>query len=144
MADKDDVRRSNRRASTVPRTSPEHDDVRLTGQLLRVFALMQDGHWRTLDEIATVTGDPPASISAQLRHLRKRRFGSHVVERQARGERTHGLWEYRIASEPVERRARGDHGHGLWEYRVISSGDGGRDLAGSGTAWQGRARPGLA
>lgn len=96
-----DGRQGRREALEPPRFNgpayePEHDDVRLTGQLLRVFALMQDGHWRTLDEIATVTGDPPASISAQLRHLRKRRFGSHVVERQARGDRDHGLWEYRV------------------------------------------------
>ena len=59
---------------------------------------MHDGRWRTLDEIASTTGDPPASISAQLRHLRKRRFGAHVVERQARGDRSHGLWEYRVGT----------------------------------------------
>ncbi|KKL56177.1 hypothetical protein LCGC14_2247980, partial [marine sediment metagenome] len=36
----------------------------------------------TLCEIEDLTGDPPASISAQLRHLRKERFGAHTVERR--------------------------------------------------------------
>jgi len=31
-----------------------------------------------------------------LRHLRKDRFGSHVVEKQPRGDRSHGLFEYRL------------------------------------------------
>jgi hypothetical protein len=79
----------------------EHDHARLTGQILRVFECIQDGAWRTLGEIAEVTGDPQSSISAQLRHLRKRRFGSYIVEKQARGERSRGLWEYRLlAPEP--------------------------------------------
>lgn len=81
-----------------PAYEPEHDQARLTGQIQRVFDLMHDGRWRTLDEIASTTGDPPASVSAQLRHLRKRRFGAHVVERQARGDRSHGLWEYRLGN----------------------------------------------
>jgi hypothetical protein len=74
----------------------EFDKARLTGQLLRVFDCMADGRWRTLEEIARVTGDPPASVSAQLRHLRKPKFGGHVVVKQARGERRHGLWEYQL------------------------------------------------
>ena len=69
------------------------DDVRLTGQLLRVWNAMQDGAWRTLDWIASTTGDPPASISAQLRHLRKERFGGHTVERQYIAR---GLFSYRL------------------------------------------------
>lgn len=72
---------------------PKRDDPRLSGQLGRIFALMQDGGWRTLGEIAAMTGDPQPSISAQLRHLRKRRFGSHVVERRHLGR---GLYQYRL------------------------------------------------
>jgi hypothetical protein len=75
---------------------PELDQVRLTGQIKRVFDLMRDGRWRTLTEISVRTGDPEASISAQLRHLRKERFGSHVVEKRRRGEGTMGLFEYRL------------------------------------------------
>ena len=76
--------------------SPAHDDIRLTGQIARVFHCMKDGKWRTLDEIAGETGDPHASVSAQLRHLRKERFGGHLVEKQPRGDRKRGLFEYRL------------------------------------------------
>jgi hypothetical protein len=79
-----------------PAYEPAHDHARLTGQILRVWDLMRDGQWRTLQEIADRTGDPPASISAQLRHLRKERFGLHTVERRSRGDRASGLWEYRV------------------------------------------------
>lgn len=79
-----------------PAYDPEHDKDRLTKQIGRVYSFMIKGGWHTLDEIAQVTGDPPASISAQLRHLRKERFGSYIVERRSRGERSHGLFEYRL------------------------------------------------
>ena len=76
------------------------DDARLRGQILRVFDVMKDGRWRTLSEIERLTGDPQASISAQLRHLRKPRFGAHELEKRSRGERTAGLWEYRLLVGP--------------------------------------------
>jgi hypothetical protein len=79
-----------------PAYKPEHDRARLTGQIKRVFACMKDGAWRTLEEIQTETKDPQASISAQLRHLRKDRFGGHAVEKRARGDRGNGLWEYKL------------------------------------------------
>ena len=75
---------------------PEYDDVRLTGQIRRVARAMIDGEWRTLSQLGTLTGDPQASISAQLRHLRKPRFGEHTLEKRPRGDRSHGLWEYRL------------------------------------------------
>lgn len=75
---------------------PALDDERLSGQILRVFGCMKDERWRTLAEIADATGDPPASISAQLRHLRKERFGSHTVNKRSRGERERGLFEYQL------------------------------------------------
>jgi hypothetical protein len=75
---------------------PALDQARLTKQLGRVFDVMQDGAWRTLDEIAGATGDPHASISAQLRHLRKRRFGGYAVDKRRRLPAS-GLYEYRLA-----------------------------------------------
>lgn len=72
------------------------DRGRLAGQIERVFALMRDGVWRTLSEIAIATKDHEASISAQLRHLRKEKFGAHTVEKRRRGESTSGLFEYRL------------------------------------------------
>lgn len=69
------------------------DYTRLSGQILRVYSTMKDGRWRTLDELAAATGDPVASCSAQLRHLRKRRFGSHTVNRRSRSG---ALFEYQL------------------------------------------------
>ena len=83
---------------------PDYDDVRLTGQILRVARAMISGEWKTLNEIADVTRDPQASISAQLRHLRKVRFGSHTLLKRPRGDRHVGLWEYRLIwNEKVRR-----------------------------------------
>lgn len=75
---------------------PKYDEKRLQSQHNRIFKLMQDHEWRTLTEIETITGDPPASISAQLRHLRKKRFGSHVINKRVRGDRLAGLYEYQL------------------------------------------------
>lgn len=75
---------------------PPYDRARLTGQILRVYDVMEDGRWRTLEEIALASHAPPASVSAQLRHLRKPRFGSYRVDKRTRGEREHGCWEYRL------------------------------------------------
>lgn len=59
--------------------------------------------WLTLDELAMLTHYPPASISAQLRHLRKPEFGGYDVEKQQRasgkilrGEDFGTVWEYRL------------------------------------------------
>ena len=59
--------------------------------------------WLTLDELAKLTHYPPASISAQLRHLRKPEFGGYAVEKQQRisgrvlrGEDFGTVWEYRL------------------------------------------------
>ena len=72
---------------------PGRDDHRLTGQILRIVSCMADGRWRSLADIEAITGDPAASISAQLRHLRKRRFGGHTVNKEYLGE---GLWVYQL------------------------------------------------
>jgi len=59
--------------------------------------------WLTLDELAKLTHYPPASISAQLRHLRKPQFGAFVVEKRLRkagrvlrGEDFGAVWEYQL------------------------------------------------
>lgn len=74
------------------------DKARLTGQILRVWNCMKDGHPRTLQQIKAVTGDPESSISAQLRHLRKDKWGGHEVEKK-RG--FGGTWMYRIKTQKV-------------------------------------------
>lgn len=75
------------------------DHKRLTRQHFRIKMLMLDGKWRTLDQISEATGDPVASVSAQLRHLRKPRFGSYEVSRRAKGNRDKGLFEYRVTEK---------------------------------------------
>jgi hypothetical protein len=59
--------------------------------------------WRTLGEIARATRYPEPSVSAQLRHLRKSRFGGYRVKKRLRRgdaderEIQRGpTWEYRV------------------------------------------------
>lgn len=85
-----------------PDYDPGLDKDRLTGQIKRVYECMKDGMWRTLDEIHVATGDPQASISAQLRHLRKPRFGGFSVEKRRRGEPSNGLYEYKLVTSKSE------------------------------------------
>lgn len=80
--------------------NPDRDNARLTGQLLRIWQAVIDGRWYTLKDIAIQTGDPEPSISAQLRHLRKPRFGGYIVEREYVAN---GLYKYRVLSEPKEK-----------------------------------------
>ena len=75
---------------------PELDRKRLTGQIKRIQELMIDGVWRSLSEISRLANASEASASAQLRHLRKDRFGSYIIEKRRRGERTSGLFEYQL------------------------------------------------
>lgn len=73
------------------------DRERLGEQLLRVIDLMADGQWRSLREIARITDDPEASISARLRDVRKL-WGTDAMESRRRpsaGVKA-GVWEYRI------------------------------------------------
>lgn len=59
--------------------------------------------WFTLDELTKLTHYPPASISAQLRHLRKPEYGGYAVEKRPRevgkvlrGEDFGTVWEYQL------------------------------------------------
>lgn len=64
----------------------------------------EDGGWMTLRELAELTNYGEASISAQLRHLRKIRFGGYVVAKRHRGPASEGVWEYRIAGRTEQAR----------------------------------------
>jgi hypothetical protein len=66
--------------------------------------------WLTLEELAKLTHYPPASISAQLRHLRKPQYGAYRVEKRQRdadhllrGEESGPLWEYCLRHESASR-----------------------------------------
>lgn len=59
--------------------------------------------WLTLEELSRLTRFGAASISAQLRHLRKPSHGAFVVEKRRRDaasavrpEQAGALWEYRL------------------------------------------------
>jgi hypothetical protein len=69
--------------------------------------------WLTLDELAKLTHYPPASISAQLRHLRKTQYGGHRVDKRPRhslvvlrGEDFGTVWEYQLKRELSRRLGR--------------------------------------
>lgn len=83
------------------------DGARLTTQFKLVAALMLDGRWRTLAEIAAKTGGSEAGVSARLRDFRKEKFGGHTVARRRRGDAARGLHEYRLIAsveDPPKRR----------------------------------------
>ena len=82
-----------KKAFNGPEYEPKRDFARLAGQMKVIFDLMQDGTFRTLGQIETATGAPQSSISAQLRHLRKEKWGSHTVNRKHLG---YGHYSYQL------------------------------------------------
>lgn len=75
---------------------PALDHDRLANQIGRIYQLMIDGTWYTLSEIAVAIHAPEASISAQLRNLRKPAFGRYIINIRRRGDPEQGLWEYQL------------------------------------------------
>jgi len=87
--------------------------VRTQRDVLRDVMLSANecGAWLTLAELAAMTRYPAASISAQLRHLKKPEFGNYEMEKRLRAaadlEDGHGaVWEYRLARRKRAVRAR--------------------------------------
>jgi hypothetical protein len=84
---------------------PKLDRARLALQIerIRVWALARD--WFTLraarldlEQLYTPAYFPEASISANLRNLRKEPYRLRVDKRRRAGVRSGGVWEYRIAN----------------------------------------------
>lgn len=69
------------------------------------------GAWLTLGEIAEATEFGEASISAQLRHLRKTHHGGHRVEKRRR--------RLPRAAAAMRKIRDGRRGPVVWEYRVL-------------------------
>ena len=77
----------------------EFDHDRLSKQIKTIYDLMIKGRWHTLSGIAYITGYPESSISANLRHLRKPKMGSHTVNKRRKGDPKNGLWEYQLIKQ---------------------------------------------
>ena len=78
-----------------------------------MLSAAQRSAWLTLRELARLTKYGEASISAQLRHLRKPRYGAFVVEKRPRDGETSAclvhaspVWEYQIRKRQLGRRSR--------------------------------------
>lgn len=75
------------------------DHERLTSQLNRVRAVLADGRWHTVSEVARAIGAPDASVpsvTARIRDLRKTKFGGWFVQSRRAREDESGLWLYRM------------------------------------------------
>jgi len=83
-----------------PTYNPKYDYDRLNANLKKLYFLMTDAKWRTLQEINYTTGIPEASASAGLRSLQHVKFGGHRLEHQYRGPPKDGLYEYQITWDP--------------------------------------------
>ena len=87
-----------RRREARPRCSRRQRDVLCDVML----SAGQCETWLTLHELGRLTGYGEASVSAQLRHLRKPEFGSYEVDKRQRGVgstvrgESGPLWEYRL------------------------------------------------
>jgi len=81
----------------------EHVPTQL--EVLRGVLLLaaQYDAWMTLGELARKTSFPEASISAQLRHMRKPEYGGYPVEKRRRE------WQEALKTNAMEK---------VWEYRV--------------------------
>lgn len=79
-----------------PAYNEQLDGVRVEKQHIKIRDFMlQTGQWWTLAELHQELNFPEASISAQLRHLRKKRFGAYTVRKRRKTE-TGGTWEYKV------------------------------------------------
>jgi hypothetical protein len=102
--------------------SDESSDTQLHAIRDLMLAAARRGAWLTLGEIARLTEIGEASVSAQLRHLRKRRHGRHLVEKRRRqaqrlsagvasdGRCVGTMRALRVLAESA-----------MWEYRVTPS-----------------------
>lgn len=93
------------------------DSRQYESQLAAIRKLMRRavvrGAWLTLSEIAKATEFGEASISAQLRHLRKKEHGGYRVEKRRRKQP-------RALGAATRRRSRDEERAPIvWEYRVL-------------------------
>ena len=105
-----------------PDYNKQHDGKRITTQRDRVLLVMHDHRhaWLTVPEIVTqlkirypeVANFPENSVQAQLRHLRKPKFGGWEVPKRHRGEKSAGLYEYNLGTKKIPLVSTGPSGIG--------------------------------
>lgn len=95
----------------VDGVSLEEDETQLAAIRELMMRAFDRGVWLTLGEIAAATEFGEASISAQLRHLRKTHHGGYRVEKRRR-------WPAR-ASAPTRKIQDARRGPVIWEYHVL-------------------------
>lgn len=86
---------------------PSYEEAKDGARILKQIEVIRDvmlsaaecGSWLTLDEIHNLTRFPQASISADLRHLRKKAFGKFTVDKRRRN--AGGTWEYSVSRPQV-------------------------------------------
>ena len=98
-------------------SSDESCDTQLRTIRDLMLSAAQRGAWLTLGEIARLTEIGEASISAQLRHLRKWRYGRHRVEKRVRQNRPTGPGF--TAGARAARKWRAAGVPTMWEYQVL-------------------------
>lgn len=83
------------------------DGARLNFQRDRIRNYMLAAKdWQTLDQISAglvmlyESHFPAASVSAQLRHLKRPEHGGYILDKRYLGN---GLWEYRLSSPAVQK-----------------------------------------
>jgi hypothetical protein len=91
--------------------SLEEDETQLAAIRELMMRAFDRGVWLTLGEIAAATEFGEASISAQLRHLRKAHHGGYRVEKRRR-------WPAR-ASAATRKIQDARRGPVIWEYHVL-------------------------
>jgi hypothetical protein len=89
----------------------EEDETQLAAIRELMTCARARGNWLTLAEIAEATEFAEASISAQLRHLRKAHHGGYHVEKRRRQS---------VRGSATMRKIRdARRGPMIWEYRVL-------------------------
>ena len=122
------------RAVKRKRTSCGRTRVSTQREVLRDVMLSagQCDTWLTLRELALLTHYGEASISAQLRHLRKSRYGAFAIEKRQRcafavvGDEARGpvIWEYQLrrgvhCTRPRVRRVASGHRDDVEDEHVV-------------------------
>jgi hypothetical protein len=98
----------------------ECNETQLEAIRALMLAASMRGQWLTLAEIAESTEFGEASISAQLRHLRKPQHGRYCVEKRRRRSPIGRLEIHARANAS----ATCADGIALWEYRIFARNQG--------------------